>query len=116
MRDHYGRKQPHGLLCLVEIERAEIDLQRGVLESPDRFDDAGDYGLDLFRRADPRSARGDLAVERERAQPAHRFVVVAIILRRGAPCPIADPLVERAEIFLVRRATDPPRYPRHRSP
>src|SRR5260370_39381518 len=104
MRDHFGRKQPHGLLCLVEIERAAIDLRRGVLESPDRFDDAGDYGLDLFRRADPRSARGDLAVERERAQPAHRFVVVAIILRRGAPCPIADRLVERAEIFLERRA------------
>src|SRR2546429_5796461 len=112
MRDHFGRKQPHGLLRLVEIERAEIDLQRGVLESPDRFDDAGDDGLDLVRRADPRSARGDLAVERKRAQPAHRFVVVAVILRRGAPCPIADRLVERAEIFLERRARALPRGPR----
>src|SRR5207302_10226058 len=89
-----------------------IDLQRGVLESPDRLDDAGDDGLDLFRRADPRSARGDLSVERERAQPAHRFVVVAIILRGGAPRPIADRLVERAEIFLERRARELAREPR----
>src|SRR5215470_18327944 len=112
LRYHFGREQAHGLLRLAEIERAEIDLQRGVLESADRFDDAGDDGLDLFRRADPRSARGDLAVERERAQPAHRFVVVAVILRGRAPCPIAHRLVERAEIFLEWRARDLAREPR----
>src|SRR5262249_58284111 len=80
--------------------------------SADRFDDAGDDGLDLFRRADPRSARGDLAVERERAQAAHRFVVVAVILRGRPPCPIAHRLVERAEIFLEWRARDLAREPR----
>src|SRR6516225_9590995 len=111
MRYDFGRKQPHGLLRRAEIERAEIDLQRGVLEPADRFDDAGDDGLDLLRRADPRSARGDLAVERERAQPAHRFVVVAVILRPRAPCPIAHRLVERAEIFLEWRARDLAREP-----
>src|SRR5262249_49111021 len=39
MRYDFGRKQPHGLLGLADIERAEIDLQRGVLEPADRFDD-----------------------------------------------------------------------------
>src|SRR5262249_30264039 len=66
MRYDFGRKQPHGLLRLADIERAEIDLQRGVLEPADRFDHAGDDGPDLFRRADPGAAGGDLAVEGER--------------------------------------------------
>src|SRR5262249_43720874 len=111
MRYDFGREQAHGLLRLAEIERAEIDLQRGVVERADRFDDAGDDGLDLVRRADPGAARGDLAVEGERAQPAHRFVVVAIILGGRASCPIAPRLVERAEIFLERRARDLARPP-----
>src|SRR6516225_3747020 len=112
MRYDFGRKQPHGLLRLAEIERAETDLQRGVLEPADRFDDAGDDGLDLVRRADPGAARGDLAVKGERAQPTHGFVVVAIILRRRASGPIPHRLVERAEIFLERRARDLAREPR----
>src|SRR5262245_37073927 len=112
MRYDFGRKQPHGLLRLVEIERAEIDLQRGVLEPADRFDHAGDDGPDLFRRANPGAARGDLAVKGERAQPAHRFVVVAVVLRRRAAGPIAHRLIERAEIFLERRARDLAREPR----
>src|SRR5215467_1999578 len=112
MRYDFGREQAHGLLRRAEIERAEIDLQRGVLERADRFDDAADDGLDLVRRADPGAARGDLAVEGERAQPAHRFVVVAIILGGRAPRPIADRLVERAEILLERRARNLAREPR----
>src|SRR5262249_1392954 len=42
MRYDFGRKQPHGRLRRADIERAKIDLQRGVLEPADRFDDAGD--------------------------------------------------------------------------
>src|SRR5262249_22485280 len=112
MRYDFSRKQPHGLLRRAEIERAEIDLQRGVLEPADRFDHAGDDGPDFFRRADPGAARGDLAVKGERAQPAHRFVVVAIILGRRASRPVAHRLVERAEIFLERRRGAPPPAPR----
>src|SRR5262249_14946017 len=80
-------------------------------ERADQFEAAGDDGLVLSRRADPGAARGDLAVEGERAQPAHRFVVVAIILGGRASCPIAHRLVERAEIFLERRARDLARPP-----
>ena len=73
---------------------------------------AGDDGFDLVGRADPGAARFDLAVEGERAQPAHRLVVVAIVLGGGAARPVADRLVERAEIFLERPARDLARKPR----
>ena len=79
-----------------------------MLELADRFHHARDHRLDLVGRANPGAARCDLAVERERTQPAHRGVVVAVILRGGAARPIADRLGERAKIFLERR-------PRHRA-
>src|SRR5262245_62262613 len=77
-----------------------------MLELADRSDHAADDGSDLLRRADPGAAGFDLPVERERAQSARRGVVVAIVLGGRAARPVADRLVERAEIFLERRAGD----------
>jgi len=51
------------ILRVVDVDGAEIDLQRGVLEFADRPQHAGDDDLDLVGRADPGAAQFDLAVE-----------------------------------------------------
>src|SRR5262249_25851047 len=104
-------EQAHRLLRVGERDGAEVDLQRGVLELADRAEHAADDGLHLVGGADPGAARLDLAVERERAQPSHRLVVIAIVLRAAALA-VAHGLIERAEIFLERRARNVAGEPR----
>src|SRR5262249_44435530 len=59
-RHHFPGEQPHRSLRLGEIECAEIDLQRGVLELAVGLLEAADDGLDLVRRTDPGAAGFDL--------------------------------------------------------
>src|SRR5580658_7399649 len=87
LRYHVLGKQPHRFLRLGEIERAEIDLQRGVLEFADDAFEAADGGFDLVGRADPGAAGFDLGFQRKVLHPADGDVVAFVILRRGALCP-----------------------------
>src|SRR4029077_918613 len=84
LRYHVLGKQTHRFLRLGEIERAEIDLQRGVLEFAHGVFEAADDGLDLVGGADPGAAAFDLAFERGILHPADRHVVAFVILRRRA--------------------------------
>src|SRR6266513_3809317 len=88
------------IFALRERSMPKLICREACSNLADRFHHARDHRLDLVGRANPGAARCDLAVERERTQPAHRGVVVAVILRGGAARPIADRLGERAKIFL----------------
>src|SRR6202023_934581 len=99
-RYHVLGEQSHGFLRGVDIERAEIDLQRRVLEFADAVLEAADDGFDLIRRADPGAAAFDLAFQRGILHPADRYVVAFVILRRRALRPFTGRLIKRDKIIL----------------
>src|SRR5580704_4075411 len=105
-RDHFLGEQPHRLLRFGEIERAEIDLQRGVLEFAHGVFETADDGLDLVGRADPGATRLDLALQRRILHAADRNVVAFVVLGRRALGPFAGGLIERDKIILELAARD----------
>src|SRR5580704_430870 len=70
LRYHVFGEQAHRFLRCGEIERAEIDLQRGVLEFADGAFETADDGFDLVRRADPGAAGFDLVFQGGILHPA----------------------------------------------
>src|SRR5271154_1260669 len=97
---HFLGEQPHRFLRFGEIEGAEIDLQRGVLEFADDTFEAADGGFDLVGRADPGAAGFDLGFQRKVLHPADRDVVALVVLRRRALGPFAGGFEQRGEIIL----------------
>src|ERR1700726_575336 len=70
------------------------------------FDEPLDNSPDLGRRADPCAAGFDLAVQRERRELAHGFLIALVVFGGGSLSPVAHPFVECAEIFFERTARD----------
>src|SRR5262249_23743510 len=98
--------QAHGGLCVTDVQGAEIDLQRRMLELTKVCDDARNDRPDFARRAYPCTTRFDLAVEREGRKLAHGALVTPVVLGGGARNPIAHPFIECPEIFFERSARD----------
>src|SRR5215472_3476491 len=105
---HLLGEEPHRCERIVERNHIEIDLQRGVLVNAEFFLRAADLVDDLFRRADPRSARADLILGARLLEFGDYLSVAGIIPGAAAVEPIGGGLDQRMKIVVDERASKCP--------